>query len=89
MTNIEVKSNSKKEKLNIYNSMDFKSMRKAGYLAAETLDFITKYVEPGITTEKLDSLYIYWPDGTKEIFNNINGGQEINIIEGQGRLAVQ
>jgi hypothetical protein len=39
--------------------------------------------------EKLDSLYIYWPDGTKEIFNNINGGQEINIIEGQGRLAVQ
>jgi len=39
--------------------------------------------------EKLDSLYIYWPDGTKEILNNINGGQEINIIEGQGRLAVQ
>ena len=39
--------------------------------------------------EKLDSLYIYWPDGTKEIFNNINGGQEINIIEGQGRFAVQ
>ena len=56
MTNIEVKSNSKKEKINIYNSMDFKSMRKAGYLAAETLDFITKYVEPGITTEKLDNL---------------------------------
>ena len=39
--------------------------------------------------EKLDSLYIYWPDGTKEIFNNINGGQEINIIEGQGKLAAQ
>ena len=39
--------------------------------------------------EKLDSLYIYWPDGTKEIFNNINGGQEINIIEGQGRFEVQ
>ena len=29
------------------------------------------------------------PDGTKEIFNNINGGQEIYIIEGQGKLAAQ
>ena len=41
MTNIEVKSNSKKEKINIYNSMNFKSMRRAGNLAAKTLDFIT------------------------------------------------
>ena len=39
--------------------------------------------------EKLDSLYIYWPDGKKEIFNNINGGQEIYIIEGQSKLAAQ
>ena len=31
-------------------------MRKAGKLAAETLDFITKYVKPGVTTEKLDKL---------------------------------
>ena len=56
MTNLEIKSNSKKEKINIYNSMDFKSMRKAGCLAAKTLDFITKYVKPGITTEKLNQL---------------------------------
>ena len=31
-------------------------MRKAGKLAAMTLDFITEYVEPGVTTEKLDKL---------------------------------
>ena len=56
MTNLEIKSNSKKEKINIYNSMDFKSMRKAGCLAAKTLDFITKYVKPSVTTEKLNQL---------------------------------
>ena len=56
MTNLEIKSNSKKEKINIYNPKDFKSMRKAGFLAARTLDFITKYVKPGVTTEKLNQL---------------------------------
>tara|TARA_Y100000590_G_scaffold455987_1_gene605638 strand:+ start:846 stop:1661 length:816 start_codon:yes stop_codon:yes gene_type:complete len=56
MTNIEIKSNSKKEKINIYNSLDFKHMRNAGQLAAETLDFITNYVKPGVTTEELNQL---------------------------------
>lgn len=32
----------------------FEGMRKAGRLAAETLDFITPYVEPGISTAELD-----------------------------------
>lgn len=31
-------------------------MRKAGQLAAQTLDFITPYVKPGVTTEELDKL---------------------------------
>ena len=31
-------------------------MRKAGRLAAETLDFITPHVQPGVTTEELDRL---------------------------------
>ncbi|MGZ0248019.1 MAG: M24 family metallopeptidase, partial [Alphaproteobacteria bacterium] len=31
-------------------------MRAAGRLAAETLDFITDHVEPGVTTEELDRL---------------------------------
>ena len=36
MTNLEIKSNSNKEKINIYNNKDFQSMRKAGNLAAKT-----------------------------------------------------
>ncbi|MDP7600047.1 MAG: M24 family metallopeptidase, partial [Rhodospirillales bacterium] len=31
-------------------------MRKAGRLAAETLDMIADHVEPGVTTEELDRL---------------------------------
>src|SRR5579872_5137678 len=34
----------------------FEAMRKAGRLAAETLDFITPMVTPGTTTETLDKL---------------------------------
>lgn len=34
----------------------FEGMRKAGRLAAEVLDYITDYVVPGVTTEKLDQL---------------------------------
>ncbi len=35
---------------------DFESMRKAGRLAAETLDHITGFVEPGVTTDALDEI---------------------------------
>lgn len=34
----------------------FESMRKAGRLAAQLLDYIKPFVEPGVTTEKLDQL---------------------------------
>ena len=34
----------------------FTGMRRAGRLAAETLDFITPYVQPGVMTEELDRL---------------------------------
>ena len=34
----------------------FAAMRVAGRLAAETLDFITPYVQPGVTTDALDRL---------------------------------
>jgi methionyl aminopeptidase len=34
----------------------FEGMRRAGRLAAETLDFITSYVKPGVTTGELDKL---------------------------------
>ena len=42
--------------IHIHEEDDFSGMRKAGKLAAETLDFITPYVKPGITTEELDKL---------------------------------
>jgi methionyl aminopeptidase len=35
---------------------DFAAMRRAGRLAAETLDFITPHVKPGVTTGALDTL---------------------------------
>ena len=34
---------------------DFDGMRKSGQLAAATLDMITDYVVPGVTTEELDT----------------------------------
>ena len=35
---------------------DFEGMRRAGRLAAEVLDYITPYIQPGATTEELDRL---------------------------------
>jgi methionyl aminopeptidase len=35
---------------------DFVYMRHAGRLAAEVLDYITPYIEPGVTTDQLDKL---------------------------------
>ena len=35
---------------------DYEGMRKAGRLAAEVLDYITPYIQPGITTDHLDAL---------------------------------
>ncbi|GBD42397.1 Methionine aminopeptidase [bacterium HR39] len=40
----------------IYGPEAFEAMRRAGRLAAETLDFITPYVCPGISTGELDRL---------------------------------
>ncbi|HEB79161.1 MAG TPA: type I methionyl aminopeptidase [Rhodospirillales bacterium] len=42
--------------ITIHKPGDFEGMRKAGRLAAESLDFIAPYVKPGTATEKLDSL---------------------------------
>ena len=42
--------------IHIHSAGDFDGMRKAGKLAAETLDFITPHVKPGITTGELDKL---------------------------------
>ncbi|MEO8417587.1 MAG: type I methionyl aminopeptidase [Methylophilaceae bacterium] len=42
--------------ISIKNELDIEKMRVAGKLASEVLDFITPYVKPGVTTEKLDQL---------------------------------
>jgi methionyl aminopeptidase len=43
-------------RIKIHGAADFEGMRKAGRFAAEVLDFVTPYVVPGVTTEKLDRL---------------------------------
>ncbi len=45
-----------KDGIRIYETSDFARMRKAGLLAAEILDEIADYVEPGVTTERLDQI---------------------------------
>jgi methionyl aminopeptidase len=40
----------------LHGPQEFEGMRKAGHLAAEVLDFITPYVIPGVSTERLDQL---------------------------------
>lgn len=40
----------------IHGPKAFEAMRKAGHLAAETLDFITPYIVPGAVTQDLDRL---------------------------------
>jgi len=42
--------------IKIHTPEDFVGMRRAGRLAAETLDLITPHVRPGVTTEELDRL---------------------------------
>lgn len=42
--------------IKLHGPADFEGMRKAGRLAAETLDFITPHVVPGVTTDELDRL---------------------------------
>ena len=43
-------------RITIHRPEDFAGMRKAGRLAAETLDMITPHVRPGVTTGELDRL---------------------------------
>ncbi len=44
------------EGIRLHGPEDFEGMRRAGRLAAETLDFIAPYVKPGVTTGELDRL---------------------------------
>ena len=50
----EIMSNGRR--IIIHGPDDFEGMRRAGRLAAETLDYITPYVKPGVTTGEIDHL---------------------------------
>ncbi|MEL0001593.1 MAG: type I methionyl aminopeptidase [Rhodospirillales bacterium] len=45
-----------KDRITLHTPADFEGMRRACRLCAETLDFITDHVQPGVTTERLDQL---------------------------------
>jgi methionyl aminopeptidase len=42
--------------IKLHGAAEFEGMRRAGRLGAETLDFITPHVKPGVTTGELDRL---------------------------------
>ena len=42
--------------IKIHTESDFEGMRAAGRLAAETLDYIGDFVEPGVSTGKIDQI---------------------------------
>lgn len=42
--------------IKIHSPSDFEGMRKAGHLAARTLDFIEPYIKEGVTTQELNDL---------------------------------
>jgi methionyl aminopeptidase len=44
------------KKIKIHQGEDFDGMREAGRLAAEILDYIAEFVQPGVMTEVLDEL---------------------------------
>src|SRR6478752_6265180 len=49
-------SDARDGRIKIHGQEAFEGMRRAGILAGETLDFVTPYTRPGITTGELDRL---------------------------------
>lgn len=60
-----VKANLNRDGIELHPAPDFEGMRKAGRLAAETLDMITPHVIPGAVTDDLDKMI--------ELFTTKNG----------------
>ena len=52
----ETASPPRRERIPIHDAAGFEGMRRAGRLAAQTLDFITPFVKPGVVTGELDRL---------------------------------
>jgi methionyl aminopeptidase len=53
---VDYQSDSHRGGIRIHGPEAFEGMRKAGHLAAELLDYITPYVQPGVSTGELDRL---------------------------------
>ncbi|MDR3325785.1 MAG: type I methionyl aminopeptidase [Rhodospirillaceae bacterium] len=67
-------SDSEDKYITIHSSSDFKAMHLAGHLAASCLDYITPFVIPGVTTEKLDRLcadFIFDHGGISACLNHL------------------
>lgn len=56
MQKIHTKSQAFVNGIEIHDEEGFEGMRKAGRLAASCLDYITDFVSPGVTTEKLNQI---------------------------------
>jgi methionyl aminopeptidase len=56
MTFIERPAAPSAAKIKIHGAEAFEGMRRAGRLAAETLDMLAEHVKPGVSTEELDDL---------------------------------
>jgi len=57
MNDIQVRKLSAAERhVKIHGPADFEGMRRAGRLAAETLDYVTPFIKPGVTTDEIDRL---------------------------------
>src|SRR5919106_636968 len=52
----EAREEEQRAAIKLQGPAEFEGMRRAGRLAAETLDFITPHVKPGISTGELDRL---------------------------------
>jgi methionine aminopeptidase len=51
--------------IHLYSPDDFAGMRRAGQLAAATLDFITHHVKPDVVTAELDELMQQFMEGRR------------------------
>ena len=55
----------------IHSSDDFEGMRKAGNLAASTLDLLVEKVKPGVSTEELDNIAFDYIVRHDELYNQM------------------
>jgi methionyl aminopeptidase len=59
MSFLDIRPNTPREsKIKLHGAEAFEGMRRAGRLVAEALDIITDYVQPGVSTERLDDVVL-------------------------------